>query len=158
MEKIMKKVILFLTGFCVYITIEVLFRGYSYPLMGVGAGLLLTYICDNINNKISWDMDLLLQGFIGSFFVTIFELVVGGLLKYTGQSPMWDYSNIPLNFDGVICLPFSLLWVLLSIVGIWVADAINYYVFEELPVPYYKIFGKVRIRFREKHCKLNNNK
>ncbi|MGN0464889.1 MAG: hypothetical protein ACI4F9_00900 [Lachnospiraceae bacterium] len=38
--------------------------------------------------------------------------------------------------------------------GIWVADAINYYVFEELPVPYYRIFGKVRIRFKEKYCKL----
>lgn len=156
MEKIIKKVILFLTGFCVYITIEVVFRGYSYPLMGIGAGIAMI-ILDEVNNKISWDIDLLLQGFIGSFFVTMFELVVGKFLEYTGQSLMWDYSNMPLNFDGVICLPFSLLWVLFSIIGIWIADAINYYIFEELPVPYYRIFGKTRIRFKEKHCKLNNN-
>lgn len=31
-------------------------------------------------------------------------------------------------------------------------DAITYYVFEELPVPYYKLFGKVILRFKEKKC------
>ena len=34
-KKVYKNVILFIVGFCLYITIEVLFRGYSYPLMGV---------------------------------------------------------------------------------------------------------------------------
>lgn len=62
------------------------------------------------------------------------------------------YSNMPLNFDGVICLPFSLAWVVLSWVAVFVADAITYYAFEELPVPYYKLFGKVVLRFKKKKC------
>lgn len=68
---------------------------------------------------------------------------------------MWDYGNLPLNFDGVICLPFSLLWILLSIVGIFVADAINYYVFEDTTLPHYILFGKVVFTFREKKCSQN---
>lgn len=60
---------------------------------------------------------------------------------------MWDYTDLPLNFDGVICLPYSLLWILVSIVGIIIADAINYYVFDEKTVPYYKLLGKTVIKF-----------
>ena len=64
MKKI-KYLVLFLVGFCVYITIEVCFRCYSYPLMGVCGGLLLLLL-DPLNNKVfGWDTDLLLQGTIG---------------------------------------------------------------------------------------------
>ncbi len=151
-SKLLKTIFMFLSGFCIYITIEVCFRGYSYPLMGCCGGLMLVLL-DKINDKISYDMDLIIQGCIGSGIVTMMELVIGETLKYIGVSPMWDYSSLPLNYDGVICLPFSLIWIVVSIVGIMIADAINYYIFEELPVPYYKICGKVIIRFKEKHCK-----
>lgn len=63
---------------------------------------------------------------------------------------MWDYSNVPLNFDGVICLPFSIAWFFLSILAIFLADAINYYVLDEPQVPYYNLFGKTVIKFKEK--------
>ncbi|MDO5785262.1 MAG: hypothetical protein Q4P20_09405, partial [Eubacteriales bacterium] len=116
------------------ITIEVCFRGYTYPLMGLCGGLLLLLI-DPINNIISWDIDLLIQGFMGSAMITSMEFVIGKL----SPIQMWDYSNVPFNIDGIICLPFSLLWMLLSIVAIFIADAINYYVFDEEPAPYYHI-------------------
>ena len=51
---------------------------------------------------------------------------------------------------------FSIAWFFVSIGGVFIADAINYYVFEELPVPYYKLFGEIVIRFKEKNCKLIN--
>ena len=63
---------------------------------------------------------------------------------------MWNYSNVPLNFDGVVCVPFSLIWVGLSIVGILVADAINYYMLNIQPCPYYKCLGKVIFRLKER--------
>ena len=101
-----RKLILFLVGFCAYITIEVCFRGYSFPLMGICGGLLMV-ILDSINNYISWDIDLLLYGCIGSAIITFMELIIGEIWKYIGLAPMWDYSNMPLNFDAVICLPFA---------------------------------------------------
>lgn len=142
----LRQTILFIVGFCLYITIEVCFRGFSYPLMGLCGGIILLII-DSLNDRISWDMDLLLQGCIGSLVITAFEFVIGGTFLLLGLCPMWDYHDMPFNFHGIICLPFSLIWIGVSIAGIFVADAINYYVFAELPAPYYKLFGKVIIRF-----------
>ena len=150
--KINKNIVLFVVGFMTYITIEVLFRGYSFALMGACGGLAIV-ILDKINNKLSWNTDILIQALIGSLLITFFELVIGELALHTSLVPvMWDYSDVPLNFDGVICLPFSLAWAGLSLVAVFIADAITYYVFEELPVPYYKLFGKVILRFKEKKC------
>lgn len=154
MGKAYKTLVLFIVGFMSYITIEVLFRGYSYPLMGICGGIAIILL-DKINDRISWDVDIILQGLCGAILITSFELVIGELALHTTiVQQMWDYSNVPLNFDGVICLPFGIAWFFLSIGAILIADAINYYVFEEMPVPYYKLCGKVILRFLEKNCKL----
>lgn len=154
-DKLIKNVVMFFAGFCVYLAIEIMYRNETYFYSGLMGGIALVVI-DKLNNHISWDMDLLAQGFIGSCVVTFMELVIGlSMLFYPSVPVMWDYSNMPLNFYGVICLPFSIAWILLSLIGVFLADAINYYVFEELPVPYYKLFGKTLLRFKEKRCKLN---
>ena len=150
MKIIIKNIILFAVGYCVYIAIEVIYRGFSYPLMGLCGGLALM-IMDKINDYISWDIDIIIQGSIGSIIITFFELIIGEISLHTDFLPiMWDYSNVLLNFDGVICLPFSLIWIGLSIIGILVADTINYYIINIQPCPYYKCMGKVVLKFRER--------
>lgn len=150
MKIIIKNMILFAVGYCVYIAIEVTYRGFSYPLMGLCGGLALM-IMDKINDYISWDVDIIIQGSIGSIIITFFELIIGEISLRTELLPiMWNYSNVPLNFDGVVCVPFSLIWVGLSIIGILIADAINYYIFGEPPIPYYKCFGRTILRFKER--------
>ena len=150
MKIIIKNIILFAVGYCVYIAIEVTYRGFSYPLMGLCGGLALM-IMDKINDYISWDVDIIIQGSIGSIIITFFELIIGEISLHTDFLPiMWDYSNVLLNFDGVICLPFSLIWIGLSIIGILVADTINYYIINIQPCPYYKCMGKVVLKFRER--------
>lgn len=135
-----KLLTLFLVGYCTYLAIEVTYKNISYPLMGVVSGISLL-LFDQINNRIFWELDLLLEGCIGSAIVTSFELIIGEGLKILNQPPMWDYSNMPFNYDGVICLPFSIVWIFISILGIFVADAYNYYLFHEEPRPYYSILG-----------------
>ena len=137
-NNVIKYVTLFLVGMCVYTTIEVFFRGYSYPLCGF-MGAIDFILIDKINNKISWNMDLLLQGIIGSGIITLSELIVGLIDKYYLHLNMWNYSLLPFNFMGVISLQFSLIWILISIIAIFLADGINYYVFKEQPAPYYHI-------------------
>ena len=118
--------------------------------MGICAGLAVIII-DKINDYISWDIDIILQGVIGSIVITIFELIIGEISLRTELLPiMWNYSNVPLNFDGVVCVPFSLIWIGLSIIGILVADTINYYIINIQPCPYYKCMGKVVLKFRER--------
>lgn len=150
MKYVIKNLILFLVGYCAYIAIEVTVRSVSYPIMGICGGLAIVLI-DKINDYISWKMDIIIQGVIGSLVITSLELVIGEISLHTSIFPiMWNYSNIPLNYDGVICLPFSMIWILLSLIGIFISDAINYYVFGELPVPYYKCCGKTILRFKER--------
>ncbi len=149
MKKVNKSLVLFLFGFMAYITIEVLFRGYSFPIMGVCGGLAILLI-DQINNKISWDVDILLQGTIGSIIITFFEYVIGSLFLKGYLPVMWDYSNLWLNYKGIICVPFSLAWIGLSIVAVIVADAINYYMLGDEDIPYYKLFGRTILKFKPK--------
>lgn len=148
--KINKSILLFLVGYCTYISIEVTYRNISYPIMGICGGLAILLL-DKINDNISWNVDLCLQGLCGSALITFFELIIGEIALNTSLLPvMWDYSNVPLNFDGVICLPFSIVWFFLSILAIFLADVINYYVLDEPQVPYYNLFGKTVIKFKEK--------
>lgn len=146
-----KFTILFYVGFTTYITIETLFRGYSYPLMGLD-GAICFILFDKINEVLSWDMDLFLQGCIGSVLVTISELLIGLSLQYLHLPTMWDYSGMWLNFKGIICLPFSLLWIVLACIGIILADCINYYLICNGDRPVYRLFGMFHIDFPQRKC------
>ena len=149
MSKIGKCVFMFIFGFMGYVTIEVIFRNVSYPLMGLCGGLVFVLI-DKINDEISWDTDILIQGIMGSALITFLEFIIGEMSLRGLIQPMWDYSDMPFNYKGIVCLPFSLIWVGLSIVAIVVADFINYYIFNDSTVPYYKFFGMVIYKFKSK--------
>lgn len=147
-KTILKNVVLSVVGGLSYGIIELIYRQKTYYLM-ILCGAIAIILLDKINDCISWDMDILLQGCIGSLIITGMEFIIGNLYFMGIVPKMWDYSNVWLNYKGIICLPFSLIWILLSICAILLADTINYYVFHELPVPYYKLFGKTIIRFKK---------
>lgn len=147
-KTILKNVVLSVVGGLSYGIIELIYRQKTYYLM-ILCGAIAVILLDKINDYISWDMDILLQGCIGSLIITGMEFIIGNLYLMGIVPKMWDYSNVWLNYKGIICLPFSLIWILLSICAILLADTINYYVFHELPVPYYKLFGKTIIRFKK---------
>lgn len=46
----------------------------------------------------------------GVAFATLVELIAGWLLDVLFHARWWDYSQLPLNFHGYICLEFSLIW------------------------------------------------
>lgn len=71
---------------------------YGFGLIGVV--LLLRPVQDNM---------LLL--YLGSFVLTsLIELVTGFLLEKIFHAKWWDYSRMPLNIGGYVCLLFSLIW------------------------------------------------
>ncbi len=142
-----KWLILFSVGYYTYSLIEIAFRGYTYALMGFCAGMAVLLL-DKINDNISWDVDILLQGVIGSVIITCMEMIIGNLMYTMPWIPiMWDYHNRWMNYNGIICPLFSVLWVLLSIVAILIADAINYYVLRDPDKPYYKLFGHIVLEY-----------
>ena len=48
-----------------------------------------------------------------SAMITFLELLTG--LAVNGSYGVWDYRAVPYNFLGQICLPFTLLWIPVSL-------------------------------------------
>lgn len=53
---------------------------------------------------------------IGALTATLFELVTGTGMEHLFNVKYWDYSDMPLNYNGHICLFVSLLWGFFSVV------------------------------------------
>ena len=60
--------------------------------------------------------------FVGSCVITtLIELVTGFLLEKLFHAKWWDYSGMPLNIGGYVCLLFSLIWgVACMAIVLWV--------------------------------------
>lgn len=114
-------------GYFGYICIELLVRGYSYPLMGI-LGAIGFYAVGQFNE--SRNIGLIWQGLMGMFFITAMELVSGLMLRHFGIR-MWDYSNQWMNYKGVICPLFSFCWFFLSLAIVFVDDWIRLWIFKE---------------------------
>ena len=154
MNNKVKYCILFYVGFTTYIAIEVMFRGYSTILMGITGAICFLFF-DKINEWIPWNLDLFFQGFIGGVFVTLMELIIGLGLQWFNLPPMWDYSNEWMNYKGVICPLFSLIWIFFAMIGIILADCINYYLLWNGDKPEYLFYRKIHIVFPEMKCHCN---
>ena len=141
LKNLSKFLLLFLTGYCVYIAIEVSFRGYSYVLMGLVGGICVLLI-NPINDHISWDMPLVLQMSVSAIIISVLEVIAGKFALHILDVRMWDYSNMWGNaFEALFCPLFAVAWFFLSGVAIVLCDAINYYVLHEEIRPYYRLWN-----------------
>ena len=127
----------FIGGFTYY-NIELIYRGYSHISMFLLASFLFILI-GLINEFLSWDTPLFIQSIIGAIIVTVFEFITGCIVNLWLGLNIWDYSNEPLNVMGQICLPFTLIWIVLSCIAIIIDDYLRYYIFNE-EKPHYKVF------------------
>ena len=137
MKSFIKMFALFIIGGLIYFMLEMIFRGRSHWTMVVVGGVCFL-ICGAINEIFDYDMSLLKQGMICAALVTGVELVAGIIINLLMGLNVWDYSNMPLNLFGQICLPFSLLWIGLGIVAVIVDDYLRYWLFGE-EKPHYKL-------------------
>ncbi len=126
-----------LIGGLAYYCVELMWRGYSHWTMAVLGGLCFLAI-GSINEYLPWEMPLVQQGVVGAVIVTAAEFVAGLVLNIWLGLHIWDYSDLPFNLLGQICLPFSGLWVLLSIIAVVADDWLRYWLFGE-DRPHYKI-------------------
>ena len=111
MKVFLKYLTLFLVGGVFYYSLEVTFRGYSFPAMAVCGGLCFI-ICGVINER-SRCMPLVLQQLIAASGITAMEFIFGLILNVWLGLNMWDYSNMPGNVLGQICPQFMILWFFL---------------------------------------------
>lgn len=134
----LKIFILFLIGGFIYVAIELGFRGHSHWTMFLLGGLCFILI-GGLNNYIPWEMSIIKQGIIGALIITSLEFIFGLVLNLYLNLGIWDYSNMPFNILGQICLPFSIAWFFLSLVAIFTDDWLRYVLFKE-ERPHYHLF------------------
>ena len=134
----LKHAVLAAVGGSVYVLLELVLRGRSHWTMFLLGGLCFVLI-GLINEVIPWETPLLLQGVIGSAIVTALEFATGCIVNLWLGWGVWDYSNLPFNLLGQICLPFSLLWVVVSIAAVVLDDWLRYRWFGE-DKPHYTLF------------------
>lgn len=113
-----------------YVMVEYLWRGYSHVSMFMLAGI-CGVVIGLINELFPWDMPIWLQCVIGASIVTVGEFITGCVVNLWLGLMVWDYSNMPFNLLGQICLPFALAWVVLSGVAILIDDYLRYWLFGE---------------------------
>ena len=118
---ILKKSVLFAVGGCSYVGIEYLWRGWSHGSMFLAGGT-----CFLLLGKLQHTqprLPLPLRMLVGAGIITMVELAVGLLINR--NYGVWDYRNLPFNFYGQICLPFSLLWAPISLGAMIYYDALD---------------------------------
>jgi len=61
----------------------------------------------------------------GAGVITGVEFALGILLNRVLGLRIWDYSEVPLNLLGQVCLPYSLLWLGLSLPAIALCELLH---------------------------------
>lgn len=98
-------------------------------------------IIGELNESFEYKDPLIFQMIYGSIIITVLEFIFGMILNKILGLGIWDYSDMPFNLMGQICLPFTILWFFLSLVAIVVDDYIRYFIFGE-EEPHYIFFNK----------------
>ena len=109
--KIGKELALFSLGGGGYVGLELLFRGRSHGSMFLAGGSCFV-ILGKMGRSLR-SLDLPVRGMACAGIITAVELVVGSV--FNRDFRVWDYRDLPMNFMGQICLPFSLLWAPLGL-------------------------------------------
>jgi len=138
MCKVFKVLTLGLWGGFIYFLIELLWRGHSHPSMFIAGGICFILI-GGLNNWFSWNLGLLWQALIGAIVITVVEFGAGLIVNIWLGLNVWDYSDLPLNLLGQICLPYTALWIPLAAFAVWLDDFLRWKLYGyERPV----LFGK----------------
>lgn len=117
--------------------IELLWRGYSHWTMFIVGGLCFVLI-GSINAFYTFEMSFICQMLIGACIITLVEFLSGCIINLWFGWNVWDYSGMPFNVLGQICLPYTGLWFLLSGSAIILDDYLRYWWFGE-EYPHYRI-------------------
>ncbi len=123
MKRLPPVILAFLTGCFAYSLIEITARGFTHWTMTLTGGSVLAVLYlmqTRLKGVPMWEKCI-----IGSLVVTSFEFTVGIIVNIILHWNVWDYSDMPLNVLGQICLPFSALWFFVCIPGFLICSLIG---------------------------------
>lgn len=115
--------VVFLIGGVTYAMIEIMWRGNTHWTM-----LLLGGLCFLTLYKLFGYMSnysLIEKCVLGAIVITTLEFVVGCIVNLVFHMNVWNYSRMPLNLSGQICILYSTLWGFLCIPINFIANKIR---------------------------------
>lgn len=123
-------VLWFIMGIC-YALVEILFRGFTFlqmiwigGLCGVLVGLLNEFSA--FKARRIWQ-----QSLIGTGITLSIEFISGYIFNIRLSENLWDYSKVPFNFMGQICLRTAIAWFFLMPFTIYLDDWLRWKLFKQ---------------------------
>lgn len=117
--------IVFGTGAIGYGLIEVVWRGNTHWAMLLAGGVCLRLL--GAAGRRMEAAPVLYKCLAGGAIITGVELLFGCVCNLWLHMGIWDYSRIPLNLGGQVCLLYSVLWSALSAFGMKLEKALRRY-------------------------------
>ena len=118
---IWKQSVLFYLGGCAYMGLELLWRGRSHGSMFIAGGTCFLLIGGL--NHVRPRLTLPFRAAAGAGIVTMVELGIG--LLCNRNYDVWDYRDRAGNFLGQICPLYTFLWIPVSLMALFLYDALN---------------------------------
>ena len=118
-----------------YVLVELLWRGRSHISMFVLGGICF-WLIGQLDRRQT--IPVLGQACMGACVITGLELVTGLIVNRWLGLNVWDYSALPGNLMGQICLYYFALWIPLSAAAVFAEDGLRYLLFGT-PFPQYRL-------------------
>lgn len=135
MEKLGEYFVRWFTGGLAYFYLEILFRGYSHYSMFICGGicfLLVGEMGERILRKNTPHIfKIAIIMLAGTILITIAELITGLIVNVAFDMRVWDYSDMRYNYKGQICLTFSTIWAIVSLVCVYMDALLRMFLFKE---------------------------
>ncbi len=108
------------SGIC-YIFIEMMWRGQSHYTMFFTGGLCF-FVLYKIYDRYK-KLKFFQKYLIGATVITFIEFLAGYIVNILFGMKVWNYSTLPFNILGQICLLYSFLW---GFLGVFIEYIVNH--------------------------------
>lgn len=129
------EIIIFLFKYGKFVNRQGVIFGPFNQIYGFGVVLMIIFLYKFRNHHII--SVFLISIVLGTVFEYLSSFFVEAFLGYI----TWDYSKMPFNFQGRVCLPFSLLWGVIGTVYIKYLYPLVPKLLNKLNRKFYKIFA-----------------
>ena len=137
MKKLSEYLFLWALGGSIYYGFEILFRGFSHWSMFALGGFCLIFFALQ-GKMVHWEDPLWRQILRCIIFVTSMEFITGIIVNKWLHLNVWDYSDLPFQIFGQVCLQFAVIFSGLCAVGILLSGYLLYWVYGE-EKPHYHV-------------------
>lgn len=115
--------VVFMIGGVTYAMIEIMWRGNTHWTMVLLGGLCFLTLYKLFGYMSNYS--LMEKCVLGAIVITALEFVVGCIVNLIFHMNVWNYSRMPLNLSGQICILYSTLWGFLCIPINFIANKIR---------------------------------